>query len=54
MTLGQAWRLRLELHGFEIGRTLRGVALMLVASAVLGVIAYFGWEALDAAARRRP
>ena len=49
MTLGQAWRLRLELHGFEIGRTLHGVALMLAASAVLGVIAYFGWEALDQA-----
>ena len=47
MTLGQAYRLRLELHGFEIGRTLRGVALMLAASAVLGVVAYFGWEALD-------
>ena len=49
MTLGQAYRLPLELHGFEIVRTLRGVALMLAASAVLGVVAYFGWEALDAA-----
>ena len=49
MTLGQAYRLRLELHGFEIGRTLRGVVLMLAASAVLGAIAYFGWEALDSA-----
>ena len=49
MTVGQAYRLRLELHGFEIGRTLRGVARMLAASAVLGVIAYFGWEALDSA-----
>ena len=49
MTLGQAYRLRQELHGFEIGRTLHGVALMLVASALLGVVAYVGWEALDAA-----
>src|SRR5829696_3544865 len=47
MTLGQAYRLRLELHGFEIGRTLRGVALMLAASALLGAVAYFGWELLD-------
>jgi len=47
MTLGQAYRLRLELRGFEIGRTLQGVALMLAASALLGAVAYVGWEALD-------
>ena len=51
MTLGQAYRIRQELHGFEIVRTLQGVALMLVASAVLGAVAYFGWEALDSAPR---
>jgi putative peptidoglycan lipid II flippase len=49
MTLGQAYRLRLELRGFEIGRTLRGVGLMLAASALLGAVAYFGWQALDSA-----
>jgi len=49
MTVGQAYRIRQELHGFEIVRTLHGVVLMLIASAVLGAVAYFGWEALDAA-----
>ena len=52
MTLGQAYRLRLELHGFEIGRTLRAVAAMLAASALLGVVAYFTWKALDSALGR--
>jgi putative peptidoglycan lipid II flippase len=52
MTLGQAYRLRLELHGFEIGRTLRGVAAMLAASALLGAVAYFAWKGLDSALGR--
>jgi putative peptidoglycan lipid II flippase len=52
MTLGQAYRLRFELHGFEIGRTLRAVAAMLAASALLGVVAYFAWKALDSALGR--
>jgi putative peptidoglycan lipid II flippase len=52
MTLGQASRLRLELHGFEIGRTLRGVAAMLAASALLGAVAYLVWAALDEALGR--
>jgi putative peptidoglycan lipid II flippase len=49
MTLGQVYRLRIELHGFEIVRTLRGVAQVLVASALLGAVAYFGWKALASA-----
>src|SRR3954463_5476246 len=52
MTLGQAYRLRLELHGFEIGRTLRGVAAMLAASVVLGAVAYFVWKGVAAALGR--
>ena len=40
MTVAQAHQLRRELHGFEIGRTLRAVAAMLVAAALLGVVAY--------------
>jgi putative peptidoglycan lipid II flippase len=52
MTLGQASRLRLELHGFEIGRTLRGVAAMLAASALLGAVAYLVWAGLDDALGR--
>jgi putative peptidoglycan lipid II flippase len=48
MTVAQAQFLRLQLHGFEIGRTLRAVAGMLVAGAVLGVVAYEAWDLLDA------
>jgi putative peptidoglycan lipid II flippase len=47
MTVAQAYWLRRELHGFEIGRTLRAVAAMLAASALLGVIAYGLWYVLD-------
>jgi putative peptidoglycan lipid II flippase len=49
MMLGQVYRLRIELHGFEIVRTLRSVTLVLIAAAVLGAVAYFGWEALNSA-----
>jgi len=52
MTVGQAYRLRAELHGFEIGRTLRGVALMLAASAALAAVSYLVWKGLDAALGR--
>jgi putative peptidoglycan lipid II flippase len=48
MTVGQAIALRRRLHGLELGRTLRACALMLVASAVLGVIAYATWWGIDA------
>jgi len=47
MTVAQAYYLRRELHGFEIGRTLRAVAGILVASALLGVVAYGVWRGLD-------
>jgi putative peptidoglycan lipid II flippase len=47
MTLAQAFYLRRELGGFELGRTLRAVAGMLVAAALLGVVAYYVWELLD-------
>jgi putative peptidoglycan lipid II flippase len=47
MTVAQAYWLRRELHGFEIGRTLRAVAAMLAASALLGVVAYGLWYLLD-------
>ena len=36
MTVAQAFFLRRQLHGFEIGRTLRAVAGILVAGALLG------------------
>jgi putative peptidoglycan lipid II flippase len=52
MTVAQAYWLRRELHGFEIGRTLRAVAAMLAASALLGVIAYGLWYLLDDALGR--
>ena len=39
--------LRRQLHGFEIGRTLRAVAGILVASALLGVVSYEVWDLLD-------
>jgi putative peptidoglycan lipid II flippase len=52
MTVAQAYWLRRELHGFEIGRTLRAVAAMLGASALLGVIAYGLWHLLDDALGR--
>jgi putative peptidoglycan lipid II flippase len=52
MTVAQAYWLRRELDGFELGRTLRAVALMLAASALLGVIAYGLWYVLDDALGR--
>ena len=47
MTVGQAHYLRRELHGFEIGRTLRAVAAILAASALLGLVAFGLWHLLD-------
>jgi putative peptidoglycan lipid II flippase len=47
MTVAQAYFLRRELHGFEIGRTLRAVAGMLVGGALLGLVAYEVWDVLD-------
>jgi putative peptidoglycan lipid II flippase len=49
MAVAQAFFLRRQLHGFEIGRTLRAVAGILVASALLGVVSYGVWYALDEA-----
>ena len=47
MTVGQVIALRRRLGGLELGRTLRACALMLVASAVLGLVAYASWWGLD-------
>jgi putative peptidoglycan lipid II flippase len=53
MTLGQTWRLRRALHGsLEGRRTLIAVAQMLLASALLGAVAYGVWWALDQALGR--
>ena len=52
MTFAQAYFLQRELHGFEIARTLRAVAAMLAAGALLGVVAYEGWSLLDEALGR--
>jgi putative peptidoglycan lipid II flippase len=52
MTVAQAFFLRRELHGFEIGRTLRAVAGMLVGGAVLGLVSYEVWDLLDGALGR--
>ncbi len=49
MAVAQAVFLRRQLHGFEIGRTLRAVAGILVASALLGVVSYGVWYVLDEA-----
>ena len=49
MAVAQAVFLRRQLHGFEIGRTLRAVAGILVASALLGVVSYGVWYVLDQA-----
>ena len=44
MTVAQAFFLRRELHGFEIGRRrCKAVAAMLAASALLGIVAYEAW-----------
>src|SRR5215213_9650626 len=47
MTLLLGQRLRQELGGLEIARTLRAGALMIAAAAVLGAVAYGAWYALD-------
>jgi putative peptidoglycan lipid II flippase len=47
MTVLQAALLRRALRGFEIGRTLREVALVLAASVPLGAVAYGAWYELD-------
>jgi putative peptidoglycan lipid II flippase len=52
MTVAQAFFLRRQLHGFEIGRTLRGVAGMLVAAGLLGLASYGCWSVLDHALGR--
>jgi putative peptidoglycan lipid II flippase len=52
MTVAQAYFLRRELHGFEIGRTLKAVAGMLAAAALLGLVAYEAWDLLDEALGR--
>jgi putative peptidoglycan lipid II flippase len=52
LTVLEARRLRQELGGLEIGRTLRAAALMLAASAVLGAVAYGVWYVIDDALGR--
>jgi putative peptidoglycan lipid II flippase len=52
MTAGQVYYLRRELRGFEGRRTIAAVARMLVASALLGVVAYLCWWWLDGALGR--
>jgi putative peptidoglycan lipid II flippase len=48
MTLLLGRRLRRELGGLEVVRTLRAGALMIAAAAVLAAVAYGAWYALDA------
>jgi putative peptidoglycan lipid II flippase len=52
MTLAQAYALRNELRGFEVVRTLRALAGMLVAAAAFGGAAYGAWWMLDEALGR--
>ena len=52
MTVAQAFFLRRQLDGFEIGRTLKAVAGMLAASALLGIVSYEAWNLLDDALGR--
>jgi putative peptidoglycan lipid II flippase len=47
LTLLEARRLRHELGGLEVARTLRAGASMLVAAALLGGVAYGAWYGLD-------
>src|SRR5215217_2963245 len=47
LTLLEARRLRRELGGLEVARTLRAVAIMLAAAALLGAVAYGVWYGLD-------
>jgi putative peptidoglycan lipid II flippase len=52
MAVAQAYFLRRRLHGFEIGRTLRAVAGILAAAALLGVVSYETWNLIDQALGR--
>jgi putative peptidoglycan lipid II flippase len=47
LTLLEARRLRQELGGLEVARTLRAAALMIAAAALLGGVAYGTWYGLD-------
>jgi putative peptidoglycan lipid II flippase len=47
MTAGQAYFLRRRIGGIELRTTLTQIAKMLVAAAVLGLVAYGVWKALD-------
>jgi putative peptidoglycan lipid II flippase len=52
MTVGQAYFLRHRTGGLELTTTLRTSAKIIVASALLGVVAYGSWWALDQALGR--
>jgi len=52
MTTQQIYYLRRELQGFELVRTLRGLAAMAAAAAIGGALAYGTWWALDEALGR--
>jgi putative peptidoglycan lipid II flippase len=52
MTVAQAFFLRRQLNGFEIGTTLRAVAGMLASAALLGIVSYEVWNVLDSALGR--
>jgi putative peptidoglycan lipid II flippase len=52
MTLLQAYYLRRELQGFEVFRTLKGLASMAAAAVAFGLVAYATWWALDQALGR--
>jgi putative peptidoglycan lipid II flippase len=52
MTVGQAAYLRRRTHGLELGTTLTTTAKILLAAAILGVVAYVTWWALDEALGR--
>jgi putative peptidoglycan lipid II flippase len=47
LTWLEARQLRKELGGLEIGASARAIALMLLASAILAGLTYFGWWAVD-------
>ena len=49
MTVGQAYYLRREIGGIELGRTLTALAQMLAAAAAFGGTAYGTWKLLDEA-----
>jgi putative peptidoglycan lipid II flippase len=52
MTMLQAYYLRRELRGFEVLRTLRALATMIVAAVAFGLAAYGTWWMLDQALGR--